>query len=115
MKDFIDRLSTKPNRYKLTEEGTGKVSYAKVERADVPTREGTPLNRAAFLALQGMEGSTTVFNANGSIGETSTTGKTVTEFLADGSIRETFTGVSGMVVRKTTSFQADGSIREVIS
>lgn len=44
-----DRLSTKPNRFKLTlEDGTFK--YVTIERADEPTVEGTLLNRASLLS-----------------------------------------------------------------
>lgn len=44
-----DRLSTKPNRFKLTlEDGTSQ--YVTIERADEPTEEGTLLNRASLLS-----------------------------------------------------------------
>nr|DAF76544.1 MAG TPA: hypothetical protein [Caudoviricetes sp.] len=44
-----DRISENPGRVKVTEEdGTSK--YVTVERADNPTEEGTPLNRASLLS-----------------------------------------------------------------
>lgn len=44
-----DRISENPGRVKVTEEdGTSK--YVTVERADDPTEEGTPLNRASLLS-----------------------------------------------------------------
>lgn len=76
---------------------------------------GTALNRANLMAMQGMEGSTTVFNADGSISQTFASGGTLTTvFNADGSISETFTA-GGQTMTKTTIFNADGSISEVIS
>jgi hypothetical protein len=77
--------------------------------------DGTPLNRAHMMALQGMDNGTTVFNADGSITETFADGVQVTTFNADGSITQVFTATSGQVMTKTTTFNADGSISEVIS
>lgn len=83
---------------------------------EIPSvREGTPINRAAMMAVQGMENSTTVFNDDGSISETYADGTLVTVFNDDGSITETFTAASGEVITKTTTFNSDGSISEVIS
>ena len=83
---------------------------------EIPSvREGTPINRTAMMALQGMENSATVFNNDGSISETYTDGTLVTVFNDDGSITETFTATSGEVITKTTTFNSDGSISEVIS
>lgn len=77
-------------------------------------REGTPLNRANLMGMQGFVPSTTVFGSDGTITETSTSGHSlVTRFNNDGSISETFTGEK--VITKTTYFDDDGSIREVIS
>lgn len=113
MMDFEDRLPTEPNRYTIVESG----GYATIERADLPINEGTPLNREAFMAIQGFIGTTTVFNANGSIVETNTKGDTLTTvFNSDGSITNTFVGYeSGKQIEKTTSFSEDGSITETIS
>lgn len=113
MRDFQDRLAEKTNRYKITDEGGG-IKHATIERADDATREGTPLNRAAFMALQGFQETTTVFNEDGSITEFNGAGEPlVTTFNADGSITETFTNTEGVVISKKTIFQADGSITEV--
>lgn len=117
MIDFIDRTPTQPNRYKVTEENGGAVSYAVIERADEPNAAGTPLNRKAFMALQSFQGLTTVFNSDGSITETNSDGDTkVTVFNADGSITETFTGAeSGVQIQKVTTFNSDGSISEALT
>ncbi len=113
MRDFQDRLAEQPNRYKITEDG-GSIKYASIERADNPAREGTVLNREVFMALQGFQETTTMFNEDGSITELNGTGEPlVTTFNADGSITETFTNTEGVVIAKKTSFQADGSITEV--
>lgn len=77
-------------------------------------RNGTPLNRANMMSLQGFEAKTTVFNADGSITETNSVGHTkTTVFRADGTITETFVGEK--TIAKTTSFNSDGSITETIS
>lgn len=113
MKEFIDRQPTKAGRRKITYED-GRSEFVTVEMADEPTLEGTPLNRKAFMILQGFETMDTVFNDDGSITETNSVGDTlVTTFNDDGSITETFTGVSGFVLTKTTTFNSDGSISEV--
>lgn len=75
---------------------------------------GTPLNRANLMAMQGFIASNTIFNADGSIVETNSLGqKKTTVFKEDGSIVETFVGEK--TITKTTTFNADGSITEVIS
>lgn len=114
MRDFVDRVPKNANRKKIVKED-GTTEYATVEFADNPTEAGTPLNREVFLALQGMEYSKVVFNDDGSITTTYPTGTLVTSFLDNGSIVDTFTGSSGLVVVKTTTFNADGSIEETIS
>lgn len=75
---------------------------------------GTPLNRANMMAMQGFGACETAFNTDGSITETfqdSSTKKTV--FNADGSITETFTAGSQTMTKKT-NFNEDGSISEVM-
>lgn len=114
MKDFIDRLPQNPNQYKMTN-SSGTSEIVTIERADNPVTVGTPMNRSAMMAVQGMENSTTVFNDDGSISETYADGTLVTVFNDDGSITETFTAASGEVITKTTTFNSDGSISEVIS
>jgi hypothetical protein len=77
-------------------------------------RNGTRINRATLMAMQGFMAKTTVFNADGSITETNGSGQTLTTtFNSDGSITETFVGEKTLT--KTTTFKADGSIEEVIS
>lgn len=78
------------------------------------TQNGTALNRANLMAMQGFIANTTVFNADGSITETNSKGeKLTTTFNADGSITETFVG--SKTITKKTTFNSDGSISEVIS
>lgn len=75
---------------------------------------GTPINRATLMAMQGFVAKTTVFNADGSITETNGNGETLTTiFNSNGTITERFVGVKTLT--KTTTFNADGSITEVIS
>ena len=58
------------------------------------TKNGTPINRANMMAIQGFVAKTTVFNN-------------------DGSITETFVGEKTLV--KTTRFESNGTISETIS
>ena len=44
-----NRVPTKPGRIKLTDD-SGNVKYYYMERADEPTVEGTPLNKATLFA-----------------------------------------------------------------
>lgn len=75
---------------------------------------GTELNRANLMAMQGFGACETVFNADGSIGESYQDGSTKkTVFNTDGSISEIFTAGTQTMTKKTT-FNADGSISEVI-
>lgn len=75
---------------------------------------GTALNRANLMAIQGFGECETVFNADGSISETYQDGSTKkTVFNTDGSISEIFTAGTQTMTKKTT-FNADGSISEVI-
>lgn len=56
--EFVDRKSTYPNRYTMTDEN-GNVSQVVLERADSPIVEGTPLNaetfNSLFLCQEGLE------------------------------------------------------------
>ena len=115
MMNFKDRVPSQPGRRKITH-ADGTEEYVIVEMADNPTVAGTPLNRAAFMALQGFETTTTVFNADGSITAINAAGdKVITTFLASGDIQDKFIGVDGNTITKTTTFNADGSISEVVS
>lgn len=51
MIDVKDRVPTRPNRIKLTDESTGVVKYYVWERADEPTVAGTPINKALFDSM----------------------------------------------------------------
>mgnify|MGYP004701707735 FL=1 len=75
---------------------------------------GTALNRANLMAMQGFGECETVFNADGSISETYQDGSVKkTVFNADGSIDEIFTAGT-QVMTKKINFNEDGSILEVI-
>lgn len=45
---MLDRQPTKPGRIKLTDD-SGNIKYYTMERADEPTVEGTPLNKATLF------------------------------------------------------------------
>ena len=86
-----------------------------IEAIDKTAEEnGTSINRAFLMAMQGFQAQTTVFNEDGSITETNGLGQTkTTVFNPDGTITETFVGE--YPITKTITFNADGSISEVIS
>lgn len=77
-------------------------------------QNGTALNRANLMAMQGFGNVETVFNSDGSISQTFQDGSVKkTVFNSDGSITETFrSGTQTMT--KTTTFNDDGSITEAI-
>lgn len=76
-------------------------------------QDGTPINRAAMMAIQGFVAQTTTFNADGSITQTNGAGHTLTTtFNKDGTITEEFNGEKK--ITKKTTFNQDGSISEVI-
>ena len=116
MKDFLDRQPTKAGRRKLTYED-GTTEYVTVAMADEPTEEGTPLNRTAFLALQGVDrSSTSISKSNGVTTVTNTNEegeKTVTTITKNGStstLIATFTNKNGATVTTTTTIsKANGT------
>lgn len=76
-------------------------------------QNGTPINRANLMAIQGFQSQTYSFVGN-SVIETNSNGETLTTvFNNDGSITQTFSGEK--TITKTTTFNADGSISEVLS
>lgn len=110
MKDFTDRIPLNPGRRKITHEN-GTSEYVTVEMADNPTVIGTPLNRAAFMALQGFEAFHVTFNDDGSITETNALNEPLnTSFNTDGTIDEVFTNKDGLKIGIKTKFNPDGSI-----
>lgn len=77
-------------------------------------QNGTPINRANLMAIQGFIGLTVSYGYNGEIIETNSNGETLTTVKnQDGSYTQTFVGEKTII--KTTTFNADGTITEVIS
>lgn len=73
--------------------------------------EGTDINRAAMLAMQGFQNNTVVFNDNAII-ETNGDGETLTiTFNNDGSITEVFEGEK--IITKTTQFSGNQIIERL--
>ena len=52
MIEVKDRVPTKPNRIKLVSEEDGTSKYYTLSRADEPTVDGTPINKALFDSIQ---------------------------------------------------------------
>lgn len=113
--NVIDRVPTNAGRVVLIPV-TGQANTYDMVRADDPSVVGTPINRTLLMAMQGFSASNTVFNSDGSVTETGSTGTKVTTFSSDGStIVETFTGTDGSVIKKTTKINSNGSITETIA
>lgn len=114
MIDFTDRQPTAPGRRKLSfEDGTTK--FATVEMADNPNDEGTLLNRAVLMALQGFHSVDTEFLPDGSVREVNEYGDVlVTTFPAGSICLETFTSADGLRVIQKRTYEENGNIREVI-
>lgn len=51
MIEVKDRVPTRPNRIRLTDESTGEIKYFVWERADEPSEVGTPLNKELFDSI----------------------------------------------------------------
>lgn len=77
------------------------------------TQNGTKIDRAAMLAIQGFEAKTTIMKSDGSIEEANSAGEKLTTKFESNKVIETLVGVK--TITKTTTFNADGSISEVLS
>lgn len=76
-------------------------------------QEGTPINRAALMGIQGFDNITTVFTTENQIKQTNDLGETRTiTFYNGGKIFEKFVGQE--TITKTTAWRA-GEIIEVLS
>jgi hypothetical protein len=76
--------------------------------------QGTPINRANMMAIQGFIGCTVEYGDNGEIIETNANGEVLTTIKnADGGYTQVFVGEK--TITKTTTFNNDGTITEVIS
>lgn len=76
-------------------------------------QDGTKIDRAAMLAVQGFEAKTTIMKSDGSIEESNSAGEKLTTRFEGNKVIETLVGVK--TITKTTTFNADGSITEVLS
>jgi hypothetical protein len=75
--------------------------------------DGTPINRANLMALQGFQAKTTIVSADGkTIVETNGDGHTLTTTITDTQIVEVFVGEK--TITKTTNISS-GKYMEVIS
>ena len=115
MKDFLDRQPTKAGRRKLTFDD-GEVKYVTVEMGDEPTVDGTPLNREAFMDMQGFSTEDTTISENGNVTTVSVThsdgGTTVTTITVESEtftrVVSTYTGPTGYVNVKETTIDTSG-------
>lgn len=113
MVNVTDRVPQSPGQFILKQGGS--TSTVTLTRDDNPVQDGTNINRELFMGIQGFIAGTTEFQENGNIVEENATGVLTTEFLSDGSIKQTFVGADGQTIIKTITFGADGNITEVLS
>lgn len=80
---------------------------------ETSTVNGTPINRASLMALQGFQAKTTTISEDGkTIIETNSDGHTLTTVISDTRIIETFVG--NKTITKTTDI-VSGRYTEVVS
>lgn len=93
MKEFLNRVPTEgyANRKKITHED-GSVEYVFIENADEPVEPGTPLNRLAFMQMQGMAPCKIIFNDKYIEIQSGDTTQTIYSFNEIGNIFEDFKG-----------------------
>lgn len=92
-----DRIPTRPGRVKLTKDD-GSVFYAVMERADEPTQEGTPLNKATLFNSDNSArfGAETPAEGFARLGQILTATFPVNGWKANGNWQENRVNVSGM-------------------
>ena len=120
MKDFVDRLPTEVGRRKITH-ADGTSEYVTVEMADEPSVVGTPLNREAFMNVQGFSSENTTISMSGNVTTVTIThsdgGKTVTTITKNSDTLTTvvskYTGPSGNVITKTTSIDTSSPVTKI--
>lgn len=113
MIDFIDHVAGEnlQGRRKITYDD-GTVAYAKIELADEAIEEGTPLNRANLMAIQGVQESETYINDNGLIVTDYPDGTSLQIEINDGQITEAF-WTDNTVTLHYINF-SNGKIKEVV-
>ena len=119
MTNFVDREPTQPGRRKITHED-GTSEYVTISMADNPDVAGTPLNRAAMMALQGFEkdnisiskkdGVTTIIatNANGEKTET-----TISKTSGITTINRRFKGNNNISISTKTVISSENGITNI--
>ena len=81
---------------------------------ETESKDGTPINRANLMAMQGFIGAKYTYGDSGEIIETNSNGETLTTIRNDdGSYTQTFAGEK--TITKTIIFNEDRTITEVIS
>ena len=92
--------------------GTANKTLTNVTNNDFITKA----KACGFDTTGGIDTTQTVFNSDGSITETMSTGDVkTTVFNSNGSITETYNMASGETIVKTITFNSDGSISETLS
>ena len=81
---------------------------------ETESKNGTPINRANLMAMQGFIGVKYTYGDSGEIIETNSNGETLTTIRNDdGSYTQTFAGEK--TITKTIIFNEDRTITEVLS
>lgn len=75
---------------------------------ETSTVEGTPINRANLMAIQGFIASTITFGTDGVIRETNSDNAILVTIISDDKITENFIGRNLKIIPKTTTITNDG-------
>lgn len=106
MIDVRDRVPENPNQFQI-KKADGSTEIVTITRADNPTVEGTPINRAVLMDMQGFFNGTTTTDVN-TVTTNYDNGNVAVTTVSDGKIVSELTGSSGSVIRRTTTIAENG-------
>lgn len=115
MIQVVDRVPTYPNRVKITK-SNGTSEYVTWERADEPTVEGTPINKALFDSIaadQGLAAAKTVYVAasgSNTLGDGSSTSPYATIAKALSTLPKNLNGFDVNIHVATGTYNEDVSV-----
>lgn len=115
MIQVVDRVPTYPNRVKITK-SNGTSEYVTWERADEPTVEGTPINKALFDSIaadQGLAAAKTVYVAasgSNTLGDGSSTSPYATIAKALSTLPKNLNGYDVTISAATGTYNEDVSV-----
>ena len=114
MIEFVDEIRTNPTRIQLAAVSGQENTYDYTKIGEV-SQDGTNINRAALMAIQGFIAQTIAFDSTtNTITKTNALGQVLTiKYNDDGSITETLVGEK--TITKKIMLSGNGQIKVVIS